>query len=178
MLFENISTPIKIIGALHGIFWLYISFYGFVIRKNYFDILYILFQTLIVLSWTFYNGECILTYLVKKKIDRNYIAGTESTDAKDMYLLFGSKELLLFASTISVIINSLSIYLVLKRNNYSKIILYSLPLFYLLYTLSLRIQIKDIYKNKLFLISQEFFKYYFMITIIYIIYTHCMLYIK
>jgi hypothetical protein len=87
-----------------------------------------------------------------------------------MYLLFGSKEIIYFIVTFLLFINALSLYLVLKRNNFPYFIYYLIPLFQLLYTISLRIQHKNLHKNNLFLISQNFFKFYFIINLIYILY--------
>ena len=160
----------KLVGVLHVFFSLFISFYGLMIKKNWFDYIYIFYTIIVSISWTFYNGECILTYLIKKNNDKNYIAGTESTDLKDMYLVFGSKEIVYFIITILLFISAISLYLVLKRNNYPYFIYYLFPIFLLLYTLSLRIQPKKLYKNTRFLISQHFFKFYFIINLIYILY--------
>jgi len=160
----------KVIGLLHAFFAIFISFYGLIFKKNWFDYIYIFYTIIVLISWTFYNGECVLTYLIKKNKDRNYIAGAESTDLKDMYLAFGSKEIVYLIITISLFINTISLYLVLKRNNFPYFIYYLLPLFQLLYTISLRIEHKNLHKNKLFLISQEIFKYYFIINLIYILY--------
>jgi len=160
----------KTIGVLHTIYAIFIAFYGILFKKNWFDFIYIFLNIITLISWTFYNGECVLTYLIKKNKNKNYIAGTESTDLTDMYLLFGSKEIVYFIVTISLFINALSMYFVLKRNNFPYFIYYLLPLFQLLYTISLRIQHKNLYKNNLFLISQNFFKFYFIINLIYILY--------
>lgn len=160
----------KLIGVLHAFFALFISFYGLIFKKNWFDYIYLFYTIIVLISWTFYNGECVLTYLIKKNKDKNYIAGTESTDLKDMYLVFGSKEIVYFIVTILLFINVISLYLVLKRNNFPYFIYYPLPLFQLLYTISLRIEHKNLHKNKLFLISQNFFKIYFIINLIYILY--------
>lgn len=160
----------KTIGVMHILYAIFIAFYGLIFKKNSFDYIYIILTVFTVITWTFYNGECVLTYLIKKNKDKNYIAGKESTDLTDMYLLFGSKEIIYFTVTISLFINMISLYLVLKRNNFPYFIYYPLPLFQLLYTISLRIEHKNLHKNKLFLISQNFFKIYFIINIISILY--------
>lgn len=158
----------KIIGILHLLFAIGISTYGIFFSKNMFDSIYIIFNILILISWTFYNGECFLTYYIKKMKDKTYIAGTESTDINDMYLAIGSKEIAYIFVTISVFLNMISLYLVLKRNSFPDFIYILLPIMHLLYTLSLRIQHTDLYKNKLFLTFQEIFKYYFIVCFIYI----------
>jgi hypothetical protein len=160
----------KAIGLLHAFFAIFVSFYAIIFKQNWFDFIYIFYTIIVLISWTFYNGECLLTYLIKKNKNKNYIAGTESTDLTDMYLLFGSKEIIYFIVTFLLFINALSLYLVLKRNNFPYFIYYLIPLFQLLYTISLRIQYKNLHKNNLFLISQNFFKFYFIINLIYILY--------
>ena len=59
---------IQAIGVSHVIFSVFMSFYGFFIAKNDYDFLYIFFTVVIVISWTYYNGECSLTYYVKNEI--------------------------------------------------------------------------------------------------------------
>jgi 4-hydroxybenzoate polyprenyltransferase len=173
-MFENfIQQNDKIIGIIHFLFAMLVAFYGIIFKKNMFDFIYILYIFLVLISWTFYNGECVLTYVIKKIKDKNYIAGTESTDMHDMYLLFGSREIINLLLIIGTILGSISFYIVLKRNDYPNYIYYILPLLLLLYTSLLRINNKDIYKNKYFLVFQEIIKYYVIINLIYILYLKC-----
>ena len=152
----------KIIGILHLLFAIFISFYGFIFKKNWFDMIFIYYTLLVLISWTYFNGECCLTYYIKKNQNQNYIAGTESTDMKDMYLLFGSKEIAYVFVSITIIANITSEYIVLKRNGAANYICVILPFMHLLYTLLLRIYSYNLHTNKIFLFLQEIFKLFFI----------------
>jgi hypothetical protein len=158
---ENINE--KYVGLLHLFFSILISSYGILFKKSWLDYTYICYTVVVLISWTFFNGECALTYYIKKKANKNYIAGEESTDLKDMYLLFGSKNIAYYFITFFTFVSAISTYIVLKRNNYPRFIYYSLPLLSLLYTISLRISPKNLHENKTFLFTQEIFKAYFIL---------------
>lgn len=164
----------KYIGLLHSLFSCFISFYGFIIPKNDFDIYYIIYQFIVVISWTFYNGECLLTYYIKKCENKDYVAGKESVDLKDMYMLFGSKENTYLLVSIFIIINAFSIFIVLRRMGFPQYIYYSLPLLHFLYAISLRVYPYNLHENKYFLISQEIFKFVFIILFIITLYLYSM----
>lgn len=159
----------KYIGLLHLIFALFISLYGFIFKKNSFDYIYILYICLVIVSWTFYNGECPLTYYIKKQQNNKYIAGKDSTDLTDMYLLFGSKKIVDGFIFVSIFLNAVSEYIVLKRNNYSFFIQTGFPLAHILYTMSLRIYSGNLYNNAAFLTIQDSFKALFILFLILIL---------
>lgn len=164
----------KIIGVLHIIFATLISFYGFIFKKSWFDYVFIFYNIIIVLSWTFYNGECLITYYIKKYYDNNYISGKDPTDLKDMYLLFGNKYYTFLIVSSTILINVLSEYIVLKRNGYSSFEYIGIPLSHLMYTIALR-TFKKLYENNLFLYIQNFFKLLF--TIFLLLSIHKLLYV-
>jgi len=157
----------KIIGLAHLLFAIFIAFYGIVFKKMWFDYVYIIYAILVLISWTYYNGECPLTYYIKKQQDNSYIAGEESTDINDMYLLFGSKDIIYTIITITIIFNVISEFIVLKRNNYPAYIYFALPFFHFLYTLLLRTQSK-LYENPTFLFLQNGFRYIFIVVFIFV----------
>jgi len=162
----NINT---IVGILHFLFATIIPFYGILCKKSWFDYIYILYTILVIISWTFYNGECMLTYYHKKQQNKNYNAGEDSTDLTDMNILFGSKEIVYYVITITIFLNTISEYIVLQRNQFSIYLYTTLPLFHIIYTMLLRTQ-TNLHKNKEFLFLQEFFKFYFIIAFIFIFY--------
>jgi len=117
----------KIMPVLHLLLTVYIVFYGFVSQKNsFFDFLYLFIVYVCPLSWTFYDGECPLTYYHKKGIEPSY----NSRDTKisdDMTSIFG-KEVESFINKhfiiiyfIVYIINGISIYLVMVREKFPMI---------------------------------------------------------
>jgi hypothetical protein len=60
-----------IIGILHIlIFGIFLSFYPFIIKKNFiYDISYIILMSLMIFSWIIYDNECIIGYYYKKYIN-------------------------------------------------------------------------------------------------------------
>jgi hypothetical protein len=128
----------NIIGMGHLLFAILISIYAFVIEKNWFDKYYIIYNYLVFISWTFFDGECFLTYLIKKWEDPNYVAGSDSTDLTDMNSQFDKKSFRAFLD-IFVVLNILSLFLVNRRNNYIPLSLnIMLVITYFLYALFLR----------------------------------------
>lgn len=161
----------KTIGLLHILFTVFISFYAFITKKSWLDYVYIIYTFLIILSWTFYNGECFITYYYKKQDNTDYIAGEDCTNISDIDdLLFNSKELTFTIITISIFLLAISEFIVLKRNNFSKYLYFSFPLCEIIYTMLLRTQNK-LYENKSFLFLQDIFKFYFIISLLYILIT-------
>lgn len=167
-LFENINE--KYVGLFHLFSSVFTSLYGILFKKSWLDYLYVFYTLIILISWTFFNGECALSYYIKKKANKNYIAGEESTDIKDMYLLLGSKNIAYFGVTFFTFVNVVSTYIVLKRNNYPSYIYYSFPLLSLLYTISLRVSPINLHENKTFLFTQEIFKAYFILILLILIF--------
>lgn len=63
---------IKFIHILNEIF---LSTYIFIFPKKY-DIYFTLYLLIIILHWVLLKNECILTYIEKKLIDKNYKLGS------------------------------------------------------------------------------------------------------
>ena len=123
-----------IMPVLHLLLTVYIVMYGFVSRKNSFDFLYLFIVYGCPLSWTFYDGECPLTYYHKKGIDPSY-KGRDTKISDDMTTIFGKEgesfinkhyKIIYFVVFIT---NSISIYLVARRQKFP-----ILAIFMLLFT--------------------------------------------
>jgi len=110
----------NIIGVLHFLATLIINLYAFLFAKNRFDIAYILFMMAVVISWTFYRGECWISYYQKKKKNPNYVAGSIADDLSDINELFGVKNAAFVRVYFLAMMcaNALSLYLVFVRNSY------------------------------------------------------------
>ena len=108
---------INIIGIVHIAFSILFSVYAFVFKKNWFDKYYLILSYLVFISWTFFDGECLVTYVVKKMENPDYVAGSESTDLTDMELHFDKKSFRAFLNILGVL-NIISIILVNRRNGY------------------------------------------------------------
>lgn len=66
-------------SVLHFCLGITLASYLFVARtRNLFDFFYVFGIYAMFLHWTFLNGECIVSYLAKKKDTPNYVAGQNS----------------------------------------------------------------------------------------------------
>lgn len=142
--------------------------YGFIFIKNWFDNFYIIILVLTTLSWTFYNGECLISYYSKKSKNKNYIAGEDISDLNDMYQNFFSRKFVDSTIYICSFVIIISEIIVLKRNNYNKYICYLFPILQLSYVIFLKIY-KKIYQSKILLLINEFFKFSFIVILIFIV---------
>lgn len=68
---------------LHSLWFFYICCLPFFPRK--FDYFHLSIVEILIIHWQIFNGECIWTYLIKKKENPNYVMGsdTNSTDISD-----------------------------------------------------------------------------------------------
>jgi len=80
----------EIISTLHGMLALFLNVYGFLTEKNKFDFYYLLYIYGVALSWTLYNGDCLITYYYNKAKDPSYQAGN-FTEMSDLHFMFGKK---------------------------------------------------------------------------------------
>ncbi len=122
----------------------------------------------ISLHWTFYNGECIISYWHKKKLDPNYIAG-QDIHKHDFSLFFNPKILYLF-TIVSNILIMYNLYIIFKRNKLPLYLVYIFILLAQLYFFGLKLCNKH-YKNKLYLFFQEIYKYLLIVWGILFLYT-------
>jgi len=157
---------IDIVGVLHLSISLVISFYPFIFKKSWFDYLFIISTLIITLSWTFYNGECLLTYYFKLKDDPNYIAGTNSTDVTDMYKNIPDPRLADFILVTKFLAHIISEFIVFSRNKFPKLVCYLVPFIHVIYTGSLYF-FTNIPENEVFLAFQEVIKVVLLIIIVY-----------
>jgi hypothetical protein len=151
-------------GVTHFLFSFFQAFYGILAKKSYFDQVYLFITILVAISWTFFTGECPVSYYYKKDKDKNYQAGDESIDLSDMNFL--SKDVLICVITLFCLMHAISIYIVMKRNNYPKYVYYSVPFMFIFYTLSLRLYSSNLRKSNVFLAIQEFVKFYLILILV------------
>jgi len=84
------------------------------------------------LLWSLYKGECPLSYYLKKYEDPKYVMGS-NVYSDDMYVVFGPKYIPLlktFYTTYNPIIQTTTLYLLLKRQHFSTIATIVYPLFF------------------------------------------------
>jgi len=78
---------LHLIAWFHILIVIFISFYAFLFKKNRYDYVYLAFVYVMVLHWTFLNGECWISYLYKKLKYKNYMSGDDPThtELRDLF---------------------------------------------------------------------------------------------
>ena len=102
---------IYFIGVVHFLSFLLMSLY-FIIPKNRFDYIYLSIIIFLIIIWKMYNGECPVSYYIKKYLKPDYIAGT-NLKSEDLYI---NKYINLIIPILKVI-QIYSIYAVFKRQS-------------------------------------------------------------
>lgn len=80
----------EIIPLIHFFWTLFITFYGFITKKNWFDFYYLFYIYIVCFSWTFYNGDCPISYYYNKQNNVNYKAGNFKEES-DLDHILGKK---------------------------------------------------------------------------------------
>lgn len=143
---------------VHLFVFIFIAFYGFVFSKNKFDLFYLFVTYGTVTQWTFLNGECVISYLYKRKEDPNYIAGKE-IETNEFQLMYNiPHDIMRFIVLLQTVLWLIGTYLVFKRNKFPLSMSISFVSLFLIYYL-LRKWTSEPYKNQTFLIFQEIIKY-------------------
>jgi hypothetical protein len=155
-----------LIAVLHILVMLFNSFYAFLFKKSWFDYLYLLFVYSIVLHWTFFNGECIISYAYKKFENKDYIAGS-NVNLKDVIQITNlSDSNMTIMMTIHNLLNQVSIILVVLRNKIP-IHLYFIFVILAIMTYSGSKWFKSNHQNDTYLLYQEIIKYTLIAYLIY-----------
>jgi hypothetical protein len=164
---KNNYTSI-ILAALHAIAGLFASSYGLIFDKSWIDDIFILYFVLLVLSWTLFKGECVISYIYNLYKNPNYKVGEDAT-ASDILELFGNNKTVYFIFSIFIaILTVASNIILLFRNGYPKYILYSSILLFLLYIAMLKM-IQSPLSSSAFFIVNEVVKYSFLLILLYVI---------
>lgn len=121
------------LGALHWLALFSFSFYGLLLNKNRFDKVYLIITILWLISINLLKGECFWSYFIKKYKNSNYKLGSKVMDLDDMNLNIDFlKNILDKHSSVIFLtfffIYSLSLYIVLKRNNFNSSFSLLLPI--------------------------------------------------
>lgn len=133
-------------GKIHLFGMIIENIYGFIVPKHeLFDKLYIIIFTTIPCSWLLCKDECIISYLVKKYENPNYIMGNEPENSKDITDLFYNIELYRAFYHSNHILRICSLYIVNNRttNIYNfifipTIALYSYYIYDIMYIINYR----------------------------------------
>lgn len=155
-------------GILHSIIPIIQSVYCFIFKRNWFDIVYIYILYIIYLHWSFFNGECIISYWHKKKMDSTYIAG-QDVFMHDYSIFLNYTTSYLFA-VFTNIFAMYNLYIIFKRNKLPLQLVYTFIIITQVYFFGIRLFDKP-YKNNLYLFFQEIYKYSLILWGILFLYT-------
>lgn len=112
---------LKLVQLIHILNEIFLSTYIFIFPEKY-DLYYSIYLIIIVLHWLFLKNECIISYLEKKIIDKNYVLGSKPyfhpyNSSVPKYLIY-----------IFELLKFINIILVLHRNIKNKFIAISMAL--------------------------------------------------
>lgn len=108
----------KYIGTLHLCGMIIENVYGFFVQKNImFDKLYIISFVSIPFSWVVCKDECIISYIMKKLENKNYILGDEPENVKDISNLFINENQYLLFYNVNSLCRIFSVIIVNNRTS-------------------------------------------------------------
>ena len=106
---------IYILGIIHLIHCPLLVIYPYINNYIYYDILYIIYFLLIVLSYILFNNECLISYYAKKKINKTYIAGSKMNYYPEMHIFTHNDQLIKLYFTTTTLLYIYSLYIVIER---------------------------------------------------------------
>jgi hypothetical protein len=117
---------ISLIVLIHLLIRFFTIFYVFYTKNNKYDYIYLTYLYFLILHWTFFNGECILTIFYNKIVNNE---NEYENDEIDFIFIFGKykKYLIIFFH----ILMTINIYMVCKRNNIKDYIIFIFILLFL-----------------------------------------------
>jgi hypothetical protein len=116
---------ISLIVLIHLLIRFFTIFYVFYTLNNKYDYIYLTYLYFLILHWTFFNGECILTIFYNKIVNNE----NDENDEIDFIFILGKykKYLIIFFH----ILMTINIYMVCKRNNIKDYIIFIFILLFL-----------------------------------------------
>jgi hypothetical protein len=149
------------IGIFHLMHSPFLILFPFIV--NTFDLFYIIYFFSIMLSYTFLNGECPISYTCKRMMDTQYMAGTNVKYYPEMEYLLNKKTIdYYFGITTFLYIISL-VFVLYRSNMFSYMIVFVLLFYYvLLVNYSIKTQMH-------FRVVQEITKYTLGLTLLFLV---------
>jgi len=106
---------------IHILVVLYTILYGICVKNNKYDYIYLAYIYFLLLHWTFFKGECIVSYYLKKIKNNEYELGSDFTNDEYHYILGDYKKYGIILASIILIIN---IFIISNRNNINNYIIF------------------------------------------------------
>jgi len=106
--------------------------YAFLFSRSKYDVLLFGIIYTVALLWSLYKVECPLSYYLKKYKDPNYVLGS-NVYSEDIYVVFGPNyvpAMKLFYTIVNPILQTATLYLLLKRQHFSTIVTIMYPLLF------------------------------------------------
>lgn len=145
-----------VIGILHTAVASFFAFYGILFNKNRLDYIYLFIMYFLLLHWTFFNGECVISYWIKLKNDPDYIPG-EDPHKSEMSDLYANDTLKYIVQTIISVAWIYTLYVVFIRNKIGILFTTTFLFLYILYKGSCMFYTN--HRSHDFLIIQDIAKY-------------------
>jgi hypothetical protein len=156
----------KYVGIIHLCGMIVEDIYGFIIGKNIIlDKLYIISFVSIPFSWIICKDECIISYIMKKVNDKNYMLGNEPENVKDISNLFTNEQQYFIFYNVHNLLRVFSIIIVNNRStNIHYVIFIPTCILYLFYVYDITCKLNY---RKLFYPYFQFFLCLYLFTTFY-----------
>jgi len=153
-------TLVKVLGILHLFGMIIKNIYGIIIAKNIiFDRIYLTIFLSIPVSWILFKDECIISYIIKKYNNKQYVLGNNPEDVDDISDLFCNNHSYLLFYNSNQVLQIISIIIVNNRTtNISYFIFIPTILLYTFYTYDISYKIN--YRKKLYPYFQAILLFY------------------
>jgi hypothetical protein len=151
------------IGTIHLLHSPLLVLFPFIINNFTTDIFYIIYFFTIMFLYTFIRGECPISYVCKRMIDKDYVAGTNITYYPEMeYLLHSQKNIDYYFGTMTFLYITTLFFVIFRTNTFSFLLLFTFLILLLYFSL---VRKHFIINEKCFLIIQETTKCVLLLTI-------------
>ena len=157
----------SVIGVIHFLHNPLLILYPVLIRNPIFDLLYIKYFFATMFSYTFFDGECPVSFLYKRIMDSNYIAGDRIDDYDEIYMVWPNRIFVQNYLATTTGLYGCSLLYTMYRINISPAFATGMGLFVLLYLSG----IKEVYfsrQNIIFKISQNLLRFCFLFAFLFV----------
>ena len=166
---------IKTVGYLHIAHTVFYITYPLWSQNVFRDLIYIDYSFFVFFTYTFYNGECPISYFCHALEDDKYISGTSIGHCVDIEYALGSKELTVYYLNTMNTFCILALFFVINRNAIidKNVMFYTFSTAYFYSLFICKFFNKKMYGKYLqyyFPLFQEFAKYIFAVGMVYISY--------
>jgi len=156
-----------VINQIHVLISLSAVTYPFVFKANASnDFIYIILLLMVLYSYIILQGECFISYVIKKYNDPKYVAGTDISVLDDFSDVFKNKTFASYAISYIIVALVIGSFIALKRYNFINIYyIYLFSVLLCIYFFILRTpSLYNVYFNIVFMIYVTFILYKVIMT--------------